>query len=181
MAIDTVGPLLSPLLGTLERVIWVQRHLHPPLAERLADALAPATEAVSTPLGALQAAAWPEDLVFLRERLVDVAGQTLEMVGAFVAAARGGGEIFDLYRALRRFARVQETLYPLAPVLDAVSRWFLESARREDEACSTGSARAPCGRRACGSGCYTRTTSATPGAGSRSTSRSRGTAGHRGR
>jgi phospholipase/carboxylesterase len=134
VAIDTVGPLLSPLLGTLERVIWVQRHLHPPLAERLADTLAPATEAVSAPLGELQAAAWPEDLRFLRERLVDVARQTLEMVGAFLAAARGGGEIFDLYRALRRFARVQETLYPLAPVLDAVSRWFLESARRDDEA-----------------------------------------------
>jgi phospholipase/carboxylesterase len=89
---------------------------------------------VSAPLGELQAAAWPEDLRFLRERLVDVARQTLEMVGAFLTAARGGGEIFDLYRALRRFARVQETLYPLAPVLDAVSRWFLESARRDDEA-----------------------------------------------
>jgi phospholipase/carboxylesterase len=134
VAIDTIGPLLSPLLGTLERVIWVQRHLHPPLAERLADTLAPATEAVSAPLGELQAAAWPEDLRFLRERLVDVARQTLEMVGAFLTAARGGGEIFDLYRALRRFARVQETLYPLAPVLDAVSRWFLESARRDDAA-----------------------------------------------
>ena len=134
MAIDTVGPLLSPLLGTLERVIWVQRHLHPPLAERLADTLAPATEAVSAPLGELQAAAWPEDLRFLRERLVDVARQTLEMVGAFRAAARGGGAIFDLYRALRRFAHVQETLYPLAPVLDAVSRWFLEAGRRDDEA-----------------------------------------------
>jgi phospholipase/carboxylesterase len=134
VAIDTVGPLLSPLLGTLERVIWVQRHLHPPLAERLADTLAPAAEAVSAPLNALQAAAWPEDLGFLRERLVDVARQTLEMVGAFVGAARGGGDAFELYRALRRFARVQEVLYPLAPVLDAVNRWFLESARRDDEA-----------------------------------------------
>ena len=134
MAVDAIGALLSPLLGTLERVIWVQRHLHPPLAARLADTLAPATEAVSTPLSALQAAAWPDDLVFLRERLVDVARQTLEMVGAFVEAARGAGDPFDLYRALRRFSRIQEALYPLAPVLDPVSRWFLEPGRRDDEA-----------------------------------------------
>jgi phospholipase/carboxylesterase len=134
VAVDAIGALLSPLLGTLERVIWVQRHLHPPLAARLADTLAPATEAVSTPLSALQAAAWPDDLVFLRERLVDVARQTLETVGAFVEAARGSGDPFDLYRALRRFSRVQEALYPLAPVLDPVSRWFLEPGRRDDEA-----------------------------------------------
>ena len=134
MAIDAIGALLSPLLGTLERVIWVQRHLHPPLAGRLADTLAPATEAVSAPLEALQAATWPEDLGFLRERLVDVARQTLDMVAAFVEAARGGADVFALYRALRRFARVQEALYPLAPVLDPVSRWFLEAGRRDDEA-----------------------------------------------
>ena len=134
MAIDAVGALLSPLLGALERVIWVQRHLHPPLAARLADTLAPAAEAVSTPLRALEAAAWPDDLVFLRDRLVDVARQTLALSGAFVEAARASGDVFDLYRALRRFSRVQEALYPLAPVLDPVSHWFLEPERRDDEA-----------------------------------------------
>jgi phospholipase/carboxylesterase len=134
MAIDAVGALLSPLLVTLERVIWVQRHLHPPLAERLADAIAPATDAVAEPLRALEAAAWPDDLAFLRERLVDVTRQTLDMVTAFVEAARGSGDPFDLYRALRRFSRVQEALYPLAPVLEPVSRWFLEPGRRHDDA-----------------------------------------------
>jgi phospholipase/carboxylesterase len=133
VAIEAVGALLSPLLGTLERVIWVQRHLHPPLAGKLADALAPATEAMAAPLRALETAPWPDDLVFLRERLVDVTRQTLEIVSAFVDAARGAGEPFDLYRALRRFSRVQEALYPLAPVLDPVSRWFLEPGRRDDE------------------------------------------------
>jgi phospholipase/carboxylesterase len=88
---------------------------------------------VAAPLQALETAAWPDDLVFLRERLVDVSRQTLELVSAFVDAARGAGEPFDLYRALRRFSRVQEALYPLAPVLDPVSRWFLEPGRRDDE------------------------------------------------
>jgi phospholipase/carboxylesterase len=133
MAIDAVGALLSPLLGTLERVIWVQRHLHPPLAARLADTLAPASDAVAEPLRALEAATWPDDLVFLRERLVDVTRQTLDMVGAFVEAARASGDPFDLYRALRRFSRLQEVLYPLAPVLEPVSRWFLEPGHRNDD------------------------------------------------
>ena len=133
MALEAVGALLSPLLGALERVIWVQRHLHPPLAAQLAEALAPSREAVSRPLDALESAPWPDDLTFLRDRLVDVARQTLEMLGAFVDAAGAGGDPFDLYRALRRFSRVQEALYPLAPVLEPVSRWFLEPARRKDD------------------------------------------------
>jgi phospholipase/carboxylesterase len=134
MAIDTIGPLLSSLLGLLERVVWVQRHLHPPLAARLAEPLAAGAEPLRPALGHTEAAAWPDDLVFLRDRLIDVTRQTLEMTEAFVEAAQGGGDPFELYRALRRFSRVQEALYPLAPVLEAVSRWFLEPARRTDEA-----------------------------------------------
>ena len=112
----------------------MQRYLHPPVAGRLADELAPCAEALSTPLGELEKTAWPEDLHFLRDRLFDVTQQTLEIVEAFVTAARESGEVFDLYRALRRFARVQEGLYPLAPVLEPISRWFLEPARRGDDA-----------------------------------------------
>ena len=118
-------------------MLWVQRYLYPPAAPRLADELAPCTDALTTPLAQLDASAWPEDLHFLRDRLVDVTRQTLEMVTAFVTAARETGEPFDLYRALRRFARVQEGLYPLAPVLEPVSRWFLEPERRGDDALVT--------------------------------------------
>jgi phospholipase/carboxylesterase len=132
--IDTIGRLLLPILGTLERVMWVQRHLHPPLAARLAEELAPRMEAVAVPLRAFEAQAWPEDLHFMRDRLADVARQTLELVGAFVDAARSPGDPIGLFRALRRFAGVQETLYPLAPAFEPVSRWFLDPARRDDDA-----------------------------------------------
>lgn len=130
---DAIGGLLPPLLGTLERVGWVQRHLFPPHASRLADQLAPGAEAIAAPLRALEALAWPQDLHFLRDRLVDVSRQTLDLLAAFVEAARSSGDPLDLYRALRRFARAQETLYPLAPALAAVSQWFLEPARRDDD------------------------------------------------
>jgi phospholipase/carboxylesterase len=128
---DAIGGVLPPLLGTLDRIEWVQRHLYPPLAGQLADELAPCTATLTEPLRALEGLAWPDELRFVRDRLVDVARQTLDLVAAFVAASHDPGDPIGLYRALRRFARAQETLYALSPVLEAVSRWFLEPARRD--------------------------------------------------
>jgi len=129
-----IDALLAPLLGALERVTWVQRHLYPPLAARLAQELAPCGDALGAPLRELQATAWPENLHFMRDRLADVGRQTIELVDAFVGAARSPGDVIGLFRALRRFAPVQEALYPLAPAFDPVSRWFLDPPRREDDA-----------------------------------------------
>ncbi|MGH7344059.1 MAG: phospholipase [Candidatus Rokuibacteriota bacterium] len=132
--IGAIGHLLQPLLETLERVLWVQRHLFPPLAGNLAEELAPCGDAVAGPLSALEKLEWPDDLQFMRDRLVDVSRQTVDLVTAFVDAARSPDDPIDLFRALRRFARIQETLYPLAPAFEPVSRWFLEPARRDDDA-----------------------------------------------
>jgi len=131
--IVAIGELLQPLLETMERVSWVQRHLFPPLASRLADELAPGADEIAGPLKAAEDLDWPDDLRFMRDRLVDVSRQTVELVTAFVAAAKSPDNPIDLYRALRRFSRVQETLYPLAPALEPVSRWFLEPERRDDD------------------------------------------------
>lgn len=133
-ALDAIAHLLPPLLATLDRVEWVQRQLYPPLAARLAAELAPGVEVVSPPLAALAGEACPDELRFLRDRLVEVARQTLELVTAFGEAACSPHDPIGLYRALRRSARIQEALYPLAPALEAVNRWFLEPARRGDDA-----------------------------------------------
>jgi phospholipase/carboxylesterase len=132
--IDAMGALLPPLLGTLDRVGWVQRHLYPPMAGHLAEELSPEAQAVAGPLSALERATCPAELGFMRDRLVEVARRTVDLVRGFVEAARSPDDPIGLYRALRRFAPVQETLYPLAPALEPVSRWFLEPARRDDEA-----------------------------------------------
>src|SRR6266536_2264721 len=136
--LDAVAELLQPLLQTLERVVWVQRHLYPPVASRLARELAPGRETISGPLQALEALAWPDDLRFMRDRLVEAARQTLALVEAFVEASQSAEGPIGLYRALRRFSGVQETLYPLAPVFEPVSRWFLEPGRRDDDALVAG-------------------------------------------
>ena len=127
-----VAETTDALLAALDRVEWAQRHLFPPRALELADRLAPHAELLAGPLGALEAAPWPEDLRLLRERLAQVTRQAIELIGAFASAAQSG-EPIGLYRALRRLAPLQEALYPLAPVLDPVSRWFLEPGRRGDD------------------------------------------------
>jgi phospholipase/carboxylesterase len=130
---EVTGTLLSALLGALDRVEWVQRQLFPPRAPTLAQRLGPHREPVGRALRALDAAEWPDDLRFLRDRLRLVAQQALDLIDAFARAAEAGLPI-ELYRALRRLAPLQEALYPLCPVLEPVSRWFLEPARREDVA-----------------------------------------------
>jgi phospholipase/carboxylesterase len=135
---ESIEAFLPPLLDTLERITWVQRHLYPPLAPRLGQELAPCAETLRAPLGALDAIAWPANLAFMRDRLLDVGRQTLELISAFVEAARSPGEPIGLFRALRRFAPVQEALYPLAPAFESVSRWFLDPAHRDDDALVAG-------------------------------------------
>jgi phospholipase/carboxylesterase len=132
--IEAIGALLSSVLATFERVAWVQRHLFPPLAAQLAEQLAPCADAVRAPLRTLEATPWAEDLAFMRERVLDTGRGTLELVEGFVEAARAPDDVIGLFRAIRRFARVQETLYPLAAAFDPVSRWFLEAERRDDSA-----------------------------------------------
>ena len=132
--IDAIEAVLGPLLGTLELVTRVQRHMHPPLAPKLAEVLAPRAELIAAPLASLEAADASAELGFVRDRLAPVARQTIELVTAFVDAANDPDEPIGLYRALRRFAPIQEALYPLAPMLPPVSRWFLPPERRDDDA-----------------------------------------------
>jgi len=128
---DAIGALVTPLLGTLDRVEWVQRHLYPPWAGRLAEALAPGEDEIACALNVPERVTWPAELRFMRDCLHDVTRQTLDLLTRFMTAARSPDEPIGLYRALRPFARIQETLYPLASRLESVSRWFLEPGRRE--------------------------------------------------
>jgi phospholipase/carboxylesterase len=131
--IEAIGGLLPPLLTTLDLVEWVQRHYYPPLTLQLAEELAPRAELVAGPLRALEETAWPDDLRFMRDRLADVGHRTVNLVSAFVEAARMPGDPIGVYRTLRRFGPLQEALYPVAPIFEPVSRWFIEPSRRHDD------------------------------------------------
>src|SRR5262245_28619815 len=132
--VDAIGELLPPLLETLDHVEWAQRNFYPSLAKQLADELAPWASVLEGPVRVLDGLDWPPAFHFMRDRLVAVGRQTLELVAAFVEAARTPDDAMGLYRALRRFAPIQEALYPLTLAFPSVSRWFLEPARRADDA-----------------------------------------------
>ena len=59
-----------------------------------------------------------DDLTFMRDRLVAVAQQARELITTFMEAARSSVEPIEVLRVIRRFAPLQETLYPLAGVFD---------------------------------------------------------------
>src|SRR4051794_36130583 len=99
---EATGALLSALLGALDRLEWVQRHLFPPRAAALAQRLTSHAEPMGRALRALDTVDWPDDLRFLRERLRLVTQQALDLIEAFGHAAEAG-EPLELYRALRRF------------------------------------------------------------------------------
>src|SRR5207302_1972944 len=96
-------------------------------------------EAVGEPEGPLKAALenlseWPAELTDVRAALVR-AGQ--DVLGAFEelrTAQAAGGDMGQVYRALRGLPRAQEALYPFAAGLGPVSRYFLEPDVRGDAA-----------------------------------------------
>ena len=127
---ETTDALLAALLGALERMSGCSGISSRRSRSSWRNA-GPARRALAAPLPALEAAAWPDDLV----------------CSASASPGRAAGDrahrrfhgrrtirrAHRPLRALRRFAPLQEALYPLAPVLEPVSRWFLEPGRRGDD------------------------------------------------
>jgi phospholipase/carboxylesterase len=130
--VEDLGRLLPPLLGALESLGFVARNLHPP-------DLAAVLEAVGQPDADIPAAharlaAWPEADADARACLEAACDHTLAAFAGLRAAADAGGDMGEVFRALREFPRAQEALYPLAGSLAPVSRFFLEPGKRGDAA-----------------------------------------------
>jgi phospholipase/carboxylesterase len=128
--VEDLGRLLPPLLGAMEALGFVARYLHPP-------DLAAVLEAVGRPEAPLPDAmtrlsAWPERDAAARACLEAACEHTLSAFAALRAAAQAGGDMGEVYRALRGVPRAQEALYPLAGSLAPVSRFFLEPGKRDD-------------------------------------------------
>ncbi|WP_439814557.1 hypothetical protein [Zavarzinia sp. CC-PAN008] len=117
--------LLRPLLGALDALVLIGRHLHPPRLTELVEAVGPRDAPVREAMAALGAVPWPDNLGLVRDYL-EAAGQ--EVADAYqelrVAASDAEG-LLPAYRALRHVGRAMERLYPLAVMLPPVSRYFL--------------------------------------------------------
>ena len=133
-AVESVASIVPPLLRTMEALIVVGRHLHP---ERFGDLLAEAdrqAEPLRVALDAGAATAWPEPLAALRTHLFSAAETALAAVGGLQEAVVSPDAARLAYRALRKLARAEAALYPVAAALPAISRFFLEPDARGDDA-----------------------------------------------
>ena len=128
--VEELGRLLPPLLGALEALGFVARHLNPPDLE----AVLAAVGEPEVPLRAARVALsdWPAALADARRALETATDHAIASFEALRAAAAEGGDMGPVYRALRGLPRAQEALYPLAAGLAPVSRFFLEPGKRDD-------------------------------------------------
>jgi phospholipase/carboxylesterase len=127
-----LAALLQPLLRALEALAFVARHLNPP-------DFAAVMEAAGAPDEALRAARrqlddFPNALADLRGPLQAASEAALAAFAALRSAPDEEESLLAVFRALRHAPRALEALYPLAAVLPAVSRFFLDPAFRDDAA-----------------------------------------------
>ncbi|HEV2533159.1 hypothetical protein [Phenylobacterium sp.] len=123
-----LGRLLPPLLGALEALGFIARHLHPPDL----DVLLSAVGEPDAPLRAARAGLsdWPAELAEVRRALDTAADHAVAAFEALRDARDDGGDMGQVYRAMRGLPRAQEALYPLAAGLAPISRFFLDPAVR---------------------------------------------------
>src|SRR5271166_4435223 len=99
VVVDDIVALLPPLLDSLQALIFVARHLHPPEFDRV-------MEAIGTPEDTLSAARsrlteWPPQFSDVRAALDTASEAALSAFAGLRAVQHGGGDITSVFRALR--------------------------------------------------------------------------------
>lgn len=125
--------IVRPMLDALDRLEFIARHMHPPDIASLVEVLGDCDPDLRAARGAIAEVAWPDHLVAFREQMERAAEMTLRACDGLREAAVSGG-VRAAIRALRNIARALEALYPLAPSLPSVSRFFLEPDKRDSQA-----------------------------------------------
>jgi phospholipase/carboxylesterase len=128
--VDDIVAVLPPLLGSLEALSYVARHLNPPDFVRVMEAIGAPEEKLQTARS--QLASWPEKFAEVRESLEAASDATLAAFEGLRAIQRGHGDLVAVFRALRHAPRAQEALYPLAAKFPPVSSFFLDPGLRND-------------------------------------------------
>jgi phospholipase/carboxylesterase len=127
--VDDVQRLVAPLLQTLEALAHIARHLHPPHFSRV-------LAGIGSPDDELRAARemppWPDPYSAMRPNIDHAADEALAAFAGLREAATAPEGLRVAYRALRHVPRALEALYPLAGILPAVNRFFLDAERRKD-------------------------------------------------
>jgi len=133
--VEAIVAVVGRMLDALDRLGFIARHMHPPDLASLVEVLEDADAALRTAHERFGSVAWPDHLVAFRDQTALAVGFTLRACdGLREAAAPSGGGLRPAMRAMRQVPRALEALYPLAPSLPSVSRFFLEAPQRDDQA-----------------------------------------------
>jgi phospholipase/carboxylesterase len=129
---EAVRALLNPLLRALEVLALVARHFNP---ADFPDLMA----GIGTPDHGLESARasqseWPERLSGIKGALDEAADAALSAFAGLRKTPEGGGDVRDVYRALRQLPHALEVLFPLAGILPQLNQFFLDPSVRPDEA-----------------------------------------------
>jgi phospholipase/carboxylesterase len=139
--VEAVLAVVTPLLRALEMLTFVARHLHPPDFGDLMSS-------IGTPDDDLRAALakqpeWPERLSGIRAAVDAASDAALQAFAGLRDVLHDTGDVRGAYRALRHLAKGLEALYPLAGVVAAVNRFFLDPSLRSEDALQELFRRAP--------------------------------------
>lgn len=130
--LDTITRLLPPLLNSLEALGFVARHLHPPQLDQVLAKVNDVDGDLRKRLVEFQKANWPDALVSFKDRMEKSAEATCQAFDGLREAPGDPNGAMAAYRALRRYTRAVEALYPIAATLPPVSQFFVEHGRQED-------------------------------------------------
>jgi phospholipase/carboxylesterase len=130
--VDHIVAVLPPLLQSLESLEFVARHFHPPAFDAVMGRIGAPDQALRDVRARLDD--WPDDFTDVSAPLQVASDAALAGFAKLRAVQNEGGDIRDVFRALRYLPRAQEALYPLAARLPPVSQFFLAPDMRNDAA-----------------------------------------------
>ncbi len=132
MATDAVQQLqayLQPLLGSLDGLIQLTRHLDP---IGYSHQLARAGEAHRDLRVVRGTPEWAPPYSALRPVLDETADLVIAAYDGLIEASAPPEDMMLAFKALRHLPRALETLYPLAGIVPPINRFYLDPGARED-------------------------------------------------
>ena len=128
--VDHIVAVLPPLLQSLESLEFIARHFHPPAFDAVMERIGAPDQALQEVRARLDN--WPHDFKDVGAPLSVASDAALAAFAKLRAVQNEGGDIRDVFRALRYLPRAQEALYPLAVKFPPVNSFFTDPALRDD-------------------------------------------------
>lgn len=131
---QAIGRLVPAILDALAVLEHAARNLDPETLAALTEAVGQRGSDLGPALAAARALQWPEGLVPVQDCLERAGQAALGGIEALATAMATPDPLRAANRAVRAYGPSCEAIYPLAPFMASVSRFFLSPDARKDDA-----------------------------------------------